>query len=138
MIKILLLLITLFSASLESIAQNTITATFENIDHELGTVRVGLYKTEDSFLGKPYLALVSKIKNGKAEVIFKDIPDGVYAISGFHDEDGNGKLNMVMGLIPSEPYGCSNNAPSRFGPPNWKDAKFEVKNGEVVQQKISL
>jgi uncharacterized protein (DUF2141 family) len=81
---------------------------------------------------------MAEIKNKEAKVSFSDVPDGVYAISVFHDEDNNGKLNMVLGFYPSEATGASNNAPANFGPPKWKNAKFEVKNGQVVKQHIKL
>ena len=80
----------------------------------------------------------SKIENETATVTFTNVPDGDYAVSCFHDEDDNGKLNMFMGLMPTEDYGTSNNAPANFGPPKWKDAKFEIKDGETKTFEINL
>jgi uncharacterized protein (DUF2141 family) len=73
-----------------------------------------------------------------ATVIFTNVPDGDYAVSCFHDEDDNGKLNMFMGMMPTEDYGTSNNAPANFGPPKWIDAKFEIKDGETKTFEINL
>ena len=80
----------------------------------------------------------SKIENEMATVTFTNVPDGDYAVSCFHDEDDNGKLNMFMGMMPTEDYGTSNNAPANFGPPKWIDAKFEVKDGETKTFEINL
>lgn len=118
--------------------QNTIEVSLSQFDNNEGTVKVGLYNEAGDFLDSTYKSLTSEIKNKKAKVTFRNIPDGIYAISGFHDEDNDGKLKMRMGLIPAESYGCSNGAKGFFGPPKWNDAKFEVKNGEVRKLEIRL
>ena len=59
---------------------------------------------------------------------FKDIPVGIYAVSVFHDENDNGKLDTNSFGIPNEQFGCSNNAKGFMGPSKWKNAKFELKD----------
>jgi Uncharacterized protein conserved in bacteria len=98
-------------------AQNTIEVNMTGFDSNDGTVMVGLYNDEGAFLDTPQKSISSKITNQKANVTFTDIPDGIYAISCYHDEDDNGELNMILGFYPKESYGTSNNAPARFGPP---------------------
>ncbi len=119
-------------------AQNTVTVTMTDFDNDKGTALVGLYDSAENFLEKEFMSQKSKIDNETATVTFSDVPDGVYAVSCFHDEDDNEKLNLFMGMMPTEDYGTSNNAPSKFGPPKWKDAKFEVKNGETKSFEINL
>jgi len=119
-------------------AQNTIEVSMTDFDHDNGHVRVGLYNDESKFLNVTFKSVKAEIANGKAAVSFMDIPDGIYAISCYHDEDDSGSLNMIMGMIPSEPYGTSNNAKGFFGPPKWKDAKFLVKDGELTKLEIQL
>jgi len=119
-------------------AQNTIEVNMSGFESNDGTVVVGLYDNKGSFLKTSHISLNSKIKNKMADVTFEDIPDGIYAISCYHDEDDNGKLDMFLGMYPKEPYGTSNNAPARFGPPKWDDAKFEIKNGEIATFDIQL
>ena len=118
--------------------QNTIEVSMSGFDNNNGTAMIALYDSEENFLEKRLLGEISEIENKEARVIFSDVPDGIYAISVVHDEDENGKLNMLMGFYPSEDTGTSNNAPAKFGPPKWEDAKFEVKNGQLVLQKINL
>jgi|TARA_R100000479_G_scaffold33554_2_gene13919 uncharacterized protein (DUF2141 family) len=119
-------------------AQNTITVTMTGFDNDKGTAMVGLYNSEENFLESGLMYSKSKIENETATVTFTNVPDGDYAVSCFHDEDDNGKLNMFMGLMPTEDYGTSNNAPANFGPPKWKDAKFEIKDGETKTFEINL
>lgn len=110
----------------------TIILQIENISSDEGQMLIGLYDSKDNWLQKPVKGLVGKIEKGQSSVEFLDIPDGTYAISVFHDEDSDGKLDSFLG-IPTEATGSSNDAPSRFGPPTWKDAKFEVAGGTVTQ-----
>jgi uncharacterized protein (DUF2141 family) len=130
--------LTLFLTALSMQSQNTIDVWITGFSSNNGIAMVGLYNSEENFLEKMLLGKQSEIANGAAKVVFSDIPEGVYAIGVFHDEDDNGKLNMVMGLYPSEDVGASNNAPARFGPPKWEDAKFEIKDKEHMVQKIIL
>jgi len=83
-----------------------------------------------------YKGTYGTIEKGVSKVSFNDIPDGIYAISCFHDEDNDGKLDTFLG-IPTEDTGASNNAPARMGPPEWEEAKFEIK-GKPIKQTIKL
>jgi uncharacterized protein (DUF2141 family) len=133
----ILMLLVFLHGSLILNAQNTIEVEITNFVSEKGVAQIGLFNTETSFLDKVYKGKEVKIKDQKAVALFIDIPDGTYAISVFHDKNKDEKLNTFLG-IPTENYAASNNAPSKFGPPKWKDAKFEVRKGKIVKQKISL
>ena len=119
-------------------AQSRIEVEITNFKSNQGVAFIGLYNSEDSFLDSAYKGEKVTIKNNKALLRFDDIPAGNYAISVFHDEDENGELSTNFLGIPKESYGASNNAPSRFGPPKWRDARFKVAQGETVYQKIVL
>ncbi|MEP7222331.1 MAG: DUF2141 domain-containing protein [Novosphingobium sp.] len=67
---------------------------------------------------------------------FGPVPPGVYAVSLLHDENGNGKADMML-MIPREGFGFSRDAPVRFGPPSFKDAAFTVA-AQPVQQTIRM
>jgi uncharacterized protein (DUF2141 family) len=58
---------------------------------------------------------------------------GRYAVRLFHDVDGDGEMNANLMGIPTEPFGTSNDAPPRFGPPAFEDAVFEVGPDGAVQ-----
>lgn len=62
---------------------------------------------------------------GGAVPEFADLPSGDYAVALFHDENGNGRLDRVVG-IPIEGVGFSNNPRLTFGPPRFTDARFPV------------
>lgn len=119
-------------------AQNTIEVSMSQFNNDQGVVRVGLYNNAGEFLDKTFLSKSTTIQNQKAAVIFTEIPDGTYAISCYHDEDNDGELNMFMGIMPSEPYACSNDAKGFFGPPKWDDAQFTVSEGEIKSIEIKF
>ncbi len=126
--KIILITVLFFGGLLSSLAQggNTITVEFKGMKSDKGSLYVALYNTESSFLKKGFKGEVVKITDKKATIIFKDIPEGNYAISSFHDENNNKKMDANFLGIPKEPIGMSNDATGFMGPPKYKDAKFEV------------
>lgn len=114
-------------------AGKSLTIEFAGIKKAKGTkVYVALYSTEDSFLKKPLKGTVSEIKNGKAVSTFTDLTPGVYAVSAFYDKNANGKMDTNFLGIPKEPTAMSNNAKARFGPPKYKDAKFELNEDVTI------
>lgn len=110
-----------------------VTVNISNLNSNNGKVFVGLYKTKESFLNKGYKYLSTEIKHNTSTVTFKDVPNGVYAISMYHDENDNDKMDSNFLGIPKEDYGCSNNAKGFMGPPKWEDAKFVVANKSITQ-----
>jgi uncharacterized protein (DUF2141 family) len=68
---------------------------------------------------------------------FEGVQNGEYTISIYHDENKNGELDKNMYGMPIEPYGVSKEGKSMFGPPNYKDALFAVKDINV-SLKITL
>ena len=66
------------------------------------------------------------IEQGSSMLLIEDLPYGEYAISAYHDQNDNGKLDTGLFRIPKEPIGTSNDAKIRFGPPKYKDARFRL------------
>lgn len=66
-------------------------------------------------------------------VDFGGVAPGRYAIAVLHDENGNGKVDRALGLMPKEGFGFSRDAPVRMGPPSFKQAAFTVGPDDVQQ-----
>lgn len=78
-----------------------------------------------------------KVPAGKSvELDFGEVPAGRYAISLFHDENGDGRLNKSL-MLPAEGYGFSRDAPVRMGPPSFASAAFAV-DGTAQHQSIKM
>lgn len=111
----------------------TITVKINNLDNDQGLVYVSLYDSERTFLSQGIKSASTKIASNRCEVVFSNVPMGIYAISLYHDENNNKKMDSNFLGIPNEDYGCSNNAKGFMGPPKWEDAKFQIKNKSIVQ-----
>jgi uncharacterized protein (DUF2141 family) len=98
----------------------------KNVKNDEGKMFFALYDNEEDFLKKEIKGEIKVITNNTCLITFKNVPPGTYAVSVFHDENDNGKMD-VNGLgIPIEDFGCSNDAKGFMGPPKWKNAKFEL------------
>jgi uncharacterized protein (DUF2141 family) len=53
------------------------------------------------------------------------VAPGTWALSVFHDENGNGKLDTVLG-VPKEGFAFSRNPPLTFGPPKFERVSIAV------------
>lgn len=138
--KLLITTLFIFSLSISTVfaqKQYKITAEFENIKHSKGSLFVALYNKEGSFLKKQFKGEIVEIKNQKAIVVFENIPEGTYAISSFHDENDNKKMDTNFFGIPKEPIGISNNAKGFMGPPKFKDAKFQLTENKHLKIKMN-
>jgi uncharacterized protein (DUF2141 family) len=123
--------IVLFSKTAEKIAntnfKGNIIVEMTNFANSEGFVLVSLCKDFPENSENMIMKMKIEIKEKKAKVEFKDVPYGIYAISGYHDENKNGKLDTGMFGIPKEGLVTSNNAVGKMGPVKFEDAKFELK-----------
>ncbi len=104
----------------------SITFVISDAKSRQGTVLCGLYDQETKWLSRDYFQGANSAvdEHGKARCVFRGIPPGSYALSAFHDVDGDNELDRKIFGIPSEPYCASRNARRAFGPPRWRDAVF--------------
>ncbi|MEM6320923.1 MAG: DUF2141 domain-containing protein [Bacteroidota bacterium] len=112
----------------------TIHLSIENIQRVKGSVRIAIYEGENDFL-KDDQAVVTKVvlveKLEPLTVKFPNLPFGsTYTIAIYHDENDNNKLDTNFMGVPKEPYGFSNNAPSKWGPPKYEEAVFTLNESD--------
>ena len=69
-------------------------------------------------------------KTMSAQLAFKDLPQGTFAVSVLHDENGNGKMDKNFVEIPKEGYGASNNPKKKRRAPAFDEAKFSLNSPE--------
>ncbi len=122
----------------------TLTLTITNIKNPIGVIRLCVFSAKasvpsvypDCAAGRPVKELEIAVTARTAQASIADLPEGVYAISLFHDENADGRMTMksMMGLttpIPREGIGISNN-PILLGKPDFEDARFLVKGDTAV------
>ena len=106
-----------------------------------GTIGALLFKSVDGFPGNPKRAIreaeahVDTTALG-AELVFQDLPDGVYAVSVRHDENGNGKFDKNILGIPKEGYGVSNNPKKMRRAPTFEEAKFTLAGATTIEIRL--
>jgi uncharacterized protein (DUF2141 family) len=103
-----------------------LTIDIKGITNDKGVVLIGLYDKADTWMKKAVKFASVAAKPDSVSVMIKDLPEGEYAASIFHDENGNGKLDANAVGMPIEPYSFSNDAAGNFGPPTFEQAKFKL------------
>ena len=114
-------------------AQHQVEVTIKNVQELKGTIRVSLFNNDQDFLKKPVEGKSVTAAASGATVVF-NVKQGTYAVSVIHDVNDNKELDKGFMGIPQEPYGFSNDARGKFGPPSYESSKFAV-TGDV---KISI
>lgn len=99
------------------------------INSDSGPVLLALYNAADGFPNVPdkaYRKLKALPREGLAKFVIGNLPEGNYAISVFHDANGNGIIDIGTFGIPKEQYGVSNNVSNIFGPPSFQKAAIKI------------
>ncbi|MEY2926607.1 MAG: hypothetical protein RL367_1084 [Pseudomonadota bacterium] len=89
-------------------------------------VMIGL-QTRDEFLQPKghYGAIIHHPKAGSQTVVIKDVPDGDYSISVWHDVNGNHQFDKAANGRPLDGWSMINAAALRAAP-QWDLVKFAV------------
>lgn len=130
---VLMLVMVLSETSAQS---HTLKVEITGFKNNKGNAYVAIYNNENEFLKKPFVGKIVKIENQKVVVVFTNVPQGLYAVSSYHDENSNGKLDTNFMGIPKEDYAVSNNAKGFMSAPKYKDAKFTLNESKTIAIKI--
>jgi uncharacterized protein (DUF2141 family) len=112
-------------------AQHRLTIVVDGIEQTSGTIYAAVY-TADNFLKKPFSGTLAKVDAEEITLTLDSLASGNYAVSLFHDENNNGKLDTSSFGIPVEKTGVSNNAKGAYGPPKFDDCRFLVEEDTVI------
>jgi uncharacterized protein (DUF2141 family) len=119
---------------------NLIHVEIGGLRNDKGQVVCDLYSSADGFPKNGDKAAghaKAPISSGHAVCEFSDVKPGTYAVSVFHDENSNGKLDTKFMGMPREGVGASNNAKGHFGPPKFDAAAFHFSGGRL-EMKITI
>ena len=121
-----------FIASPTNAEEARLLVNLKEIRDAIGDVRVSLYREPETFRKEDRAVKVvsTPAVKGELQVIFEGLPAGRYAIMAYHDENSDGKLNLRLGMFPTEGYGLSNN-PQVVGPPRFAESAFDVAGPET-------
>jgi uncharacterized protein (DUF2141 family) len=106
----------------------TLTVVLDGLASDAGTAAIAVYDTSAA-----YEALQEPVRKARLQIVdrrctwtVEALPPGDYAVTAYHDLDGDGELDKGAFGIPSEPYGFSNGARGKLGPPAWKAVRVSL------------
>ena len=130
------------AAEAQSTSAATLTIQVTGARNTKGQIRAALFQGAKGFPGDPSQAIQTQAadidpQSLSAQIVFKGLHDGVYAVSIFHDENRNQKLDKNFLGVPKEGYGASNNPKKKMGPPDFEETKFQL-SGHAQSLEIKL
>jgi uncharacterized protein (DUF2141 family) len=126
----------IFSTNAQENETFDLTIEVNGIKNNQGKIFIAIYDSEETFLNKAS-GIIAEIKDKKSTGVFKGLKKGTYAVSFFHDENNNQKMDTKIFGIPKEPYGFSNDASGFMGPPKFNDAKFNLDSNKKITININ-
>lgn len=106
-----------------------------NLRNEKGVIQFVLYTRTDNFPETEpknyYRKKDGLISDSSSVITFSNVPEGLYALNVFHDENIDGKINKVL-MLPKEGIGFTNHDSIKFGnKPTFNSSSFQL-NGDLV------
>jgi uncharacterized protein (DUF2141 family) len=110
---------------------NGLDVQFSNLKNPTGKVCISLFSGPKGFPkgGSDSDLAMSRcepVTNGSVSFLIPDLKSGDYAISTYHDANGDGKMNKNAFGMPEEGFGFSQNPSIGFSAPSFDDTKFKV------------
>ena len=108
-----------------------------NLKTDTGEIRCALFRDPAGFPREPERAaarVVAKIEGRNATCLFSGMAAGRVAITAFHDENNNGKVDLRFGLIPKEGIGWSRNPQVSLRAPKFEEAVMPYDGGSTRVQ----
>jgi uncharacterized protein (DUF2141 family) len=100
---------------------------------DAGQLLAALFRGANGFPRHPEQAFgrtSARIANKQVALVFEHVPAGPFAISLFHDENNDGKLETNGLGMPLEGYAFSRDARGHLGPPSFDAAQLTLAAGE--------
>jgi len=98
-----------------------------NVQHDYGTLWIGIYDSEEAFLDKERAILKAvKVDNkGRQRVYVNNLMHGEYALALFHDLNGNDEMDFNWVGVPAEPFAFSKPVNSKWRLPEFSEVKVD-------------
>lgn len=110
-------------------AVSKLTVRVTGIRNTTGNIRLALFR-DSNFVQAQEVEIDAKTLTAAA--VFDNLPQGVYSVNLFHDENRNGKMDTNLFGMPVEGYGFSNNPKKRMGKPGFDETNFQLNQPECA------
>jgi uncharacterized protein (DUF2141 family) len=104
----------------------------ENIKTIKGNMLVAVYDLKGNRIDQA----VVKVNDKTLSHVFKTPTQTEVIVKVFQDLNNNEKLDTYAIGLPKEPWGVSNNAPIRLGPPSDKDMTVNLKQTQTLNIRL--
>jgi len=116
-------------------AKSTLTIRITGFHNAKGKANIALFRDAKGFPTDTASAVESQRleidpQTLSVTAVFKNLPQGSYAVAILHDENLTGKMDYDSQGIPQKGYGLSNNPDTSQGPPTPDQATFSVNQAE--------
>ena len=141
--KIFTALFIFISVVCHSVQAETLTLKVGHLRSLKGNLMVYLWNNPDAYLMKnsaDYRVILDLEKSenapieGRIKVTIDDLPQGVYAMMLYHDENKSYDFERNFVGIPMEGFAFGNNAQPKLGAPKFQEAAINLGQADVVQQ----
>lgn len=106
------------------------------VDAKGGDMRVEVCTRETFLKNCPYRG-IGPAKQGKTEVVVKDVPPGTYAVIAHHDINRNGEVDRTLLGVPKEGVGFSRSPMLILRAPTFDETSVPVA-GALAEVDITL
>ena len=109
-----------------SAAAEPLTVTIDGVEARGGTLYVSVQTEAEYMQPTGTEGSVTKEPDAGTLTYTYDVPPGDYAVTVWHDDDGNGQFDYGAGGMPADGWALSGEV---MGPPRFEDAKVTVDAG---------
>ncbi|MGB3618748.1 MAG: DUF2141 domain-containing protein [Catalinimonas sp.] len=136
--KIICLTLFCFAAASSVRAQGTLTLSISGLETQKGKVYVAIYNQAEGWLESEtsFKRGIFATSGDPTQIKFEDVPAGTYAVSLYHDENGNGEMDSNLVGVPKEGYGFSQNPKITFSAPDFDECAFEHSGAQTLNIKL--
>jgi uncharacterized protein (DUF2141 family) len=120
-------------------ANLTLTVIVTGADRAGGSIGTAMYASADGFPNKREKAAQTSARPRTApvnSVVFRGLTAGRYAVSVFHDQNSNTKLDTNLFGVPKEPWGTTGTVRPRMRAPRFEEAMINVTTDTRVEIRL--
>jgi uncharacterized protein (DUF2141 family) len=125
---ILFIFICLCGGGLFSQQKFDLTITINGFKNQKGTVKLQVQNAQQ----KEVFQKIAPVPGKTYLIVINDVPEGAYVVNVIHDKNNNNKLDTNWMGIPSEGWGCSNDARGFMSAPAFRNKLFPVKGNTSI------
>lgn len=107
---------------------HNLTITINGFKNQKGTVKLQVQNAQQ----KEVYQKVAPVTGKSYTIVISGVTAGQYAVNVIHDKNNNSKLDTNWMGIPTEGWGCSNDARGFMSAPSFKSKLFTVNGDKAI------